>query len=87
MNFPGLPAIAQPLTRALLHCYGTIFFGDELCNRSGIPDTITKRLIPLARPAITLAELAGTALPGLQALADAVGRWRWSKLMPAQRSS
>ena len=82
LNFPGLPTIAQPLARSLLHGYGRIFFGDELCERSGIPDTITKRLIPLARPAITLLELVRTAHPGLQALADAAGRWRWNKLMP-----
>lgn len=82
LNFPGLPAIAQPLARSLLHGYGRIFFGDELCDRSGIPDTITKHVIPLARPAITLLELARTAHPGLQALADTAGRWRWTKLMP-----
>src|SRR5262249_24861775 len=60
INSPGLPAPVQPQARTILHGYGRLLFGDELCDRSGIPDTIAKHLIPLARPAITLLELART---------------------------
>ena len=81
-RFPGLPAPAQPLARAVLHGYGRIFFGDELCDRTGIPDTIAKRLIPLARPAITLLELARTRSRPLQALADTAASYRWNTVMP-----
>jgi hypothetical protein len=81
-TFPGLPAPAQPLARAILHGYGRIFFGDELCDRTGIPDTIAKRLIPLARPAITLLELARTRSRTVQALADTAASYRWNTIMP-----
>jgi hypothetical protein len=82
MNFPGLPAPAQPLARAILHGYGRLFFGDDLCDRAGIPDTIAKHLIPLARPAITLVEQARTRSPTVQALTDRAARYRWGSIMP-----
>jgi len=80
--FPGLPAPAQPLARAILHGYGRLFFGDELCDRTGIPDTIAKHLIPLTRPAIALLELARTRSRTVQALADIAAGYRWNTLMP-----
>ena len=80
--FPGLPAPAQPLARAILHGYGRLFFGDQLCDRTGIPDTIAKHLIPLARPVITLLELARTRSRTIQALADTAAGYRWNTLMP-----
>jgi ER-bound oxygenase mpaB/B'/Rubber oxygenase, catalytic domain len=80
--FPGLPAPVQPLARAILHGYGRLFFGDELCDRTGIPDTTAKRLIPLTRPAITLLELARTRSRTIQALADRAAAYRWNTLMP-----
>jgi len=82
VSFPGLPAPVQPLARAILHGYGRLFFGDELCDRTGIPDTIAKHLIPLARPAITLLELARTRSRTIQALADKAASHRWNTLMP-----
>jgi hypothetical protein len=81
-RFPGLAAPAQPLARTILHGYGRLFFGDELCDRTGIPDTIAKHLIPLARPAITLLELARTRSRPIQALADKAASHRWNTLMP-----
>jgi len=81
-KFPGLPAPAQPLARTILHGYGRLFFGDELCDRTGIPDTIAKHLIPLARPAITILELARTQSRTIQALADTAAGYRWNTLMP-----
>jgi len=81
-TFPGLPAPVQPLAHAILHGYGRLFFGDELCDRTGIPDTIAKRLIPLTRPAITLLELARTRSRTIQALADRAAGYRWNTLMP-----
>ena len=82
MTFPGLPAPVQPLARTILHGYGRIFFGDELCDRTGIPDSITKHLIPLARAAITLWEQARIRSRAIQALADKAAGYRWSTLMP-----
>src|SRR5215471_8793119 len=82
VSFPGLPAPVQPLARTILHGYGRLFFGDELCDRTGIPDTIAKRLIPLARPAITFLELARTRSRTVQALADKAASHRWNTLMP-----
>jgi hypothetical protein len=82
MNFPGLPASAQPLARTILHGYGRLFFGDELCDRTGMPDTIAKHLIPLARPAITLLEHARTRSRTIHALADTAADYRWKTLMP-----
>jgi hypothetical protein len=82
MSFPGLPAPAQPLARAILHGYGRIFFGDELCDRAGVPDTIAKHLIPLARPAITLTEALRTRSRAIQSLADTAADYRWNTLMP-----
>jgi len=34
MNFPRLPVPIQPVARSILHGYGRLFFGDELCDRS-----------------------------------------------------
>lgn len=82
MSFPGLPAPVQPLARAILYGYGRTFFGDELCDRAGIPDTIAKHLIPLARPAISLLEAARTRSRSVQALAGAAADYRWNTLMP-----
>jgi hypothetical protein len=82
MDFPGLPAPAQPLARTILHGYGRLFFGDELCDRTGIPDTPVKHLISLARPAITLLEHARTRSRTVQALADTAADYRWNTLMP-----
>ena len=82
VKFPGLPAPVQPLARTILHGYGRLCFGDELCDRTGIPDTIAKHLIPLARPAITLLELARTRSRSIQALADKAASRRWNTLMP-----
>ena len=82
MDFPGLPAPIQPLARTILHGYGRLFFGDELCDRAGIPDSIIKHLIPLARPAITLLEQARTRSRAVQALADIAADYRWNTLMP-----
>jgi ER-bound oxygenase mpaB/B'/Rubber oxygenase, catalytic domain len=82
MNFPGLPAPAQPLARTILHGYGRLLFGDELCDRTGIPDSIAKHLIPFARPAITLLEQARTRSRTVQALADRAADYRWNTLMP-----
>jgi hypothetical protein len=81
-KFPGLPAPVQALARTILHGYGRLFFGDELCDRTGMPDTIAKHLIPLARPAITLLELARTRSRPIQALADKTASYRWNTLMP-----
>ena len=81
-KFPGLPTPIQPLARTILHGYGRLFFGNELCDRTGIPDTIAKHLIPLARPAITLLELARTRSRAIQALADKTASYRWNTLMP-----
>jgi len=82
MDFPGLPAPAQPLARTILHGYGRIFFGDELCDRTGIPDTIAKHLIPLARPVITVLEHARTRSRTLNTLADTAADYRWKTVMP-----
>jgi hypothetical protein len=82
LRFPGLPALAQPPARAILYGYGRTFFGDELCDRAGVPDTIVKHLIPLALPAITLLEAARTRSRTIQALADTVASYRWNTLMP-----
>jgi ER-bound oxygenase mpaB/B'/Rubber oxygenase, catalytic domain len=82
MNFPGLPAPIQPLARTILHGYGRLFFGDELCDRTGIPDSIAKHLIPLARPAIALLEQARTRSRTVQALANIAADYRWNSLMP-----
>jgi hypothetical protein len=82
VTFPGLAGPVQPLARSILHGYGRLFFGDELCDRTGIPDTIAKHLIPLARPAITLLELARTRSRTIQALADKAASHRWNTLMP-----
>src|SRR5215472_17344255 len=68
--FPGLPAPAQPIARTILHGYGRLFLGNDLCDRTGIPDTTAKHLIRLSRPAITLLELARTRSRIVQALAD-----------------
>ena len=81
-NFPGLPAPAQPLARTTLHGYARLFLGDDLCDRTGIPDTIAKHLIPLARPAIILLEQARTRSHTIQALADKAASYRWNTLMP-----
>jgi hypothetical protein len=82
MDFPGLPAPAQPLARAILHGYGRIFLGDELCDRTGIPDTPVKHLIPMARPAVTLLEHARTRSRTVQALAGTAADFRWNTVMP-----
>src|SRR5215831_10981768 len=82
MSFPGLPARVQPLARAILHGYGRLFFGDELCDRTGIPDSIAKYLIPLARPAITLLETARTRSRTIQALTGRAADYRWNTVMP-----
>src|SRR5215472_10775452 len=81
-KFPGLPAPVQPLARTILHGYGRLFFGDELCDRTGIPDTTAKHLIPLVRPAISLLELARTRSRAVQGLADRAASYRWNSLMP-----
>jgi ER-bound oxygenase mpaB/B'/Rubber oxygenase, catalytic domain len=49
-NFPGLPAPVQPLARTILHGYGRLFFGDDLCDRTGIPNSIAKHVIPSPGP-------------------------------------
>jgi len=81
-NFPGLPALVQPLARTILHGYGRLFFGDDLCDRTGIPNTIAKHVIPLARPAITLLEQVRTHSRAGQALADRAASFRWNTIMP-----
>src|SRR5262249_48897508 len=50
MSFPGLPARVQPLARAILHGYGRLFFGDDLFDRTGIPHSIAKNLLPPPHP-------------------------------------
>ncbi|SRR6266851_9585398 len=79
VKFPGLPTPVQPLARTILHGFGRLFLGDELCDRTGIPDTITKHL---TRPAITILELARTRSRPIQALADKAASHRWNTLMP-----
>src|SRR5262249_3531305 len=82
VKFPGLPAPVQPLARTILHGYGRLFFGDELCDRTGIPDTIAKHLIPLARPAITRLQRASTPSNTTHPLAAKAATHRWNSLMP-----
>ena len=81
MSFPGLPAPAQPLARAILHGYGRIFFGDELCDHAGFRHR-RQAPHPPRRPPITLLEAARTRSRTVQALADTAADYRWNTLMP-----
>ena len=74
MSFPGLPAPAQPLARAILHGYGRIFFGDELCDHAGdfptpLPSTSSPSPAPrslswkLPAPAVELSRRSPTPPP------------------------
>lgn len=82
MRFPGVPALAQPLTRSFLHGYARMMFGDELCDRNDIPRSRLTRALPLTRPAVGWVESARTHLPpaawAIERMADAT----WNKFMP-----